>query len=72
MGPFRSVYYRWSRAAQLFVDCRFERMSALTRSHVEEQGSAVRFLDCRFEYLPEDAPRPPRRHPKEINPAWAE
>ena len=71
VGPFRSVYRKSNRAAQIFVDCRFERMSPRIRTHLEKASPAVRFLDCTFEYLPEKAGKRPKRRPvTEINPAW--
>ena len=71
VGPFRRVYRDGDMAAQIFVDCRFERMSWLMRSYLEQPKSSARFQGCTFGYLPEKSPaRAPRRRVTEINPAW--
>ncbi len=74
VGPFRSVYYQWSGAAQLFVNCRFTRMRPSMRQHLEAPKGMARFEDCAFEYLPEEAatPRPKQRPLTDINPAWTD
>jgi len=71
VGPFQSVFYGWSGAAQLFFACRFERMRPSIRGHLEHPPGMVRFQDCSFDYLPDTASaHPPRRSFTELNPAW--
>ncbi|MHC5009781.1 MAG: hypothetical protein ACYTG6_02395 [Planctomycetota bacterium] len=74
-GPFRSVYYQWGGAAQVFDHCEFVDMDSgiHMRRHLENPGAMVRFVDCTFEFLPEDAPRRRERRPvTDINPAWGD
>jgi hypothetical protein len=73
VGPFQSVCDWSGRAAQIFVGCRFERMSPQIRDQLERPSPAVRFHERTFDYLAPDAPTPPRspRPVTDINPAWA-
>ena len=78
VGPFRSVYYEWPGAAQLFVDCAFEGVrdpvaegAPGTAQDGPSHGDVVRFEDCTFvPPAPDAAARPARRSLTEINRDW--
>jgi len=72
VGPFRSVYEGGARAAQLFVRCRFTRMTPRLKRSLETPGAMARFEECTFEYLSDEEERQPRekRPITDINPAW--
>lgn len=71
VGPFNSVYYQWSGAAQEFTGCRFTRMDQNNKRMFERSEDMVEFVGCTFEYAT-NGERPAKRLLSELNPAWAD
>lgn len=71
VGPFNSIFDANSRATYHFERCDFTDMSVWVKRSVERQTDGVRFVDCRFRYLPDDYQPPGGPKPvSRINPAW--
>ncbi len=72
VGPFRSVFGNDSRNAQIWVDCRFERMVPRLAPSFDVPPSGVRLVDCTESFLSgEEAAEGPAQRPlTDINATW--